>query len=451
MKNRTDLLQTQSAKQLLVMSPQMQKALHLLQLPVLELTSFIEAEMEQNPLLEYAEEPFSINEDCRTAHSLQKEDTDLKNFLENTIAYEHSLFDHLMRQAQERFSSPQDLFLAKMIIGNLDDHGFLSTPLEEIALFSNTTPAELEPLLQQIQTFDPMGIGAKNLQESFLIQLKLQGKENSLAYKIVDQHFDEMLKNKLPLIGKALSVSTKTIFSIIEKEIATLNLHPGATISHSHYQEVVHYITPDAIIDIRDGELVAEINDDKIPSLRFNAKYLELLADKNIPKETKEYIKEKLASGTWFLKNISERNHTLTMILQEVVKKQRKFFVTPKGKLLPFMMKDVAFKLSLHESTIVRAVANKYVSTPRGVFPLRFFFTHGYLSDHGEGISSFTIKEQVREIIEQEDRNSPFSDEMITTILKEKGFSCARRTVAKYRSELGIGNTTERKCHFISD
>ncbi len=432
------------------MSPQMQKALHLLQLPILELSTAIDAEIEQNPLLEYAEEDFALSfgrENIRKSSSLQKEDSDVKSFLENTIAYENSLFEHLMKQAQEKFSSQKELFLAKMIIGNLDECGFLSTPLEEVALFANASKEALEPILRQIQTFEPLGIGAKNLQDSFLIQLKILGKEQHPAYRIVEKHFEDMLKNRLPLIGKAISCSVTKIKTIIEKEIATLNLHPGTKMGHSHYQEVVHYIIPDATIEVRGEELSAEIHDEKIPSLRFNPKYLALLTDNTLAKETKEYIKEKMVSGKWFLRNLYERHHTLNLIIQEVIKKQKKFLLKHDGKLLPFMMKEVAETLALHESTIVRAVANKYVNTPRGILPLRFFFTHGYTTEEGEDISSLTIKEQIQKIVEKEDKRTPLSDEAITSLLKERGLSCARRTVAKYRGELGIGNTSERRSH----
>lgn len=444
---RHQLEHLQKPLQKLILSREMQRALTLLQLPVLELSTLIAAEIEQNPLLEYIDDelPFSFEEDFRKeTHGMQKEESDHKSFLENALAEECSLFDHLLTQASEKFSDKKDLHLAKMIIGNLDECGFLNVTLDEIAFLAKCSITDLEPILKEIQTFDPSGVGAKNLQESLLIQLKMKGKEKGIAYKIIENHFEDMLKNRLPLIAKQFSLQPQKIKEIIEKEIAHLNLHPGQNLAHSHYKEMIQYITPDVTIT---DELKVEVNEEKIPPLRFNSKYLSLLEDKTIPLETKDYIKSKLISGKWLLRNLYERNATIFRITQEIVKKQNNFFLTAQGKLIPFTMKEVSTLLELHESTIVRAVSNKYVSSPRGIYPLRFFFTHGILTEKGEDISPHTIQDTIQEIISGENKKSPLSDEDIAALLKSKGFTCARRTVAKYRVQLNIGNTTERKRH----
>ena len=284
-----DLLQSQKQIQRLILSPQMQQALSLLQLPVLELSSLIEAEMEENPLLEYAEADF-FDMPMRPLSSSSKEETDPKTILENTLSYENSLYDHLMAQAKETFSSEKELHLAKMLIGNFDEYGFFTLPVDEIALFSSTSEKELLAILEIIQTFDPVGIGAKNLQHSLLIQLKAQGKNHSIAYQIIENHFEDMLKNRIPQMGKKLGLSPATVKEIIEKEIAKLNLHPAANKAHGHYREIIHHITADVLIS---DEGTVEINEEKIPPLRFNMKYLSFLKTRPSRKKQKNTSKKK--------------------------------------------------------------------------------------------------------------------------------------------------------------
>ena len=446
MQNPHDLSLSQKQSQRLTLSPQMQRALHVLQLPVLELSALIEEEIEQNPLLEYAEEDFfSLTPHEFRSESYDREENDVKHFIESTLACENSLFNHLMFQLRDRIQTSYERKVGELIIGYLDEHGFLSTPIEEISLFENVDVSTLKSLLKIIQTFDPIGIGAKNLQESLLIQLKMKGKKESLAFIIIEKYFEAMLKNHFPLIAKNLHLSVKKVREIIKEEISTLNLHPARTIGHSQYKDIVDYITPDVTIEVRNDNFTIEINQDKIPKVKFIPKYLSMIEDPQVAKEIKDYIRDKIHSGEWLLKTLDDRHKTLYRIVAEVVKKQRMFFLNPDGKLVSFMMKEVASVLSLHESTIVRAVANKYVSSSRGILPLRFFFTHGFTAD--TDMTSHSIKQLLQEMLAKEDHNKPLSDEMLAMQLKEKGFPCARRTVAKYRMSLGIEGTAKRRHH----
>lgn len=437
----------------------MQQALHLLQLPVLELETIIEEELTQNPLLENSDAEGSISdeeldllcsieEDIRAPSSPEKrEEEDLKAFIENTIAYEHSLFDHLMNQAYETFDDPETRRLARAIIGNLDHDGFLSTSLEEIAGLAGSTSALLLPILQEIQTFDPLGVGAHNLQEALLIQLKGMGKGEGLAFRIVEDHYNDVMHNRIPVIAKALSCSVQEIRTTISQEIAALDLHPGTNQVGGHYQQIVHHLTPDLSITYEEGKFSIEINEEDIPNLRLNRSYLNMLHDNSLPEETRAYIHEKIASGKWLLRNLYERHQTLRRIAEELVLNQASFLSSPKGQLLPLTMKEIAEKLELHESTVARAVSNKYVSCIKGILPLRTFFTHSYTTDSGENISSHSVKELLIHFLDNEDKHLPLSDEILSHMIKEKGIPCARRTIAKYRQELGIGNTAQRRLH----
>lgn len=441
---------SQNVKQIqrLILSPQMQQALHLLQLPILELSTMIEEELTQNPLLERGEEEESRIEvrETRVRGSAEQGD-DLRSFIENTVAYEESLYDYLMSQARETFKEADERNRAQWLIGNLDADGLLTSPLEEIAALGGFTVEELESILKEIQTFDPPGVGAKNRQEALLIQLRSVGKNDTLAFRIVEKHFDDVIHNRIPIIAKALSRSAKEIRSTIAKEISRLDLHPGTNQSSGHYRQVIQNITPDLIILYGEGRFSIEINDESMPNLRLNHAYLDMLNDPSLSDETRSYIQEKIASGKWLMRNLHERNQTLYRIAEELIRSQTAFLADPKGELIPMTMKEVSEKLDLHESTIARAVAHKYISCPRGVLPLRSFFTHAYITDDGENISAQTVKGLLREIIAGENKKRPLSDEAISSMIKKRGIPCARRTIAKYRQELNIGNTAQRRIH----
>ena len=466
--------------QRLMMTPQMQQAIHFLQLPVAELFTLIEAEMVQNPVLEYLQEEeledtepkeweeekgqeeqelvfdehnFEIlkqlDEEFRDyfaesgASTLRRssEEDKRKTYLESSIQDKLSLFDYLMKQAREVLQSTEEMAMAEAVIGYLDERGFLQGTLEEIAHLFCFDPPKLEKVLKIVQTFDPHGVGARTLQEALLIQLRCLNKENNLAYFIIRDHFDDLIHNRIPLMQKSLDCTMEDLRRAIDKEIARLDLHPGT----SYSSEVTPFITPDVRLRQEGEELIAEINDDLITPLKLNSKYLKMLEDPALPADAKHFIKLKILSAKWLIKNIHQRNTTIERIANSLVKRQRKFLTHPEGKLLPLTMKTIAEELYLHESTIARAVANKYISTPRGLFPIRYFFSNTYVNVHGEDVSSKTVKEVLQDIVQNEDKLNPLSDQSISRLIRLKGISCARRTVAKYRAELNIGNASQRK------
>jgi RNA polymerase sigma-54 factor len=369
------------------------------------------------------------------------EDEKYQAFLEQSIRSEASLYEHLLAQAQETFDSEQDRAVAAALIGNLNERGFIETPLEEIAAWHGFEVSELERVLELIQSFEPYGVGARSLQESLLIQLRCLQKRHTLAYAIIESHFEDLLNNRVPVIQKGLDCTATEVREAIEKHIAKLDLHPGVW----HAQHRVQNIVPDVTIDDGPEGLSVRLDRERIPRFGISSRYLRMLEDETIPLETKEYLRQKIQSGKWLLKNIDQRNDTVFRIAEYLVEHQAEFLGRSDGQLRPLTMKAVAEQLELHESTIARTVNGKYVDCPRGLLPLRSFFTNAYTSTEGSAVSSSSVKDLVRDIIGQEDKAKPLSDDAISNLIKQRGIKCARRTVAKYRKELSIGNTSQRR------
>ncbi|PJD96309.1 MAG: RNA polymerase sigma-54 factor [Parachlamydia sp.] len=479
---------SQSLKQTqrMIMSPQMQQAIHLLQLPLLELANKLEAEMAQNPVLELSEESpaedqehnieeeeaeESLDEDFPPERELSFSEKDfeilkqideefrdyfsesgsytaqtaeeekLKSFQMSSIQAEMTLFEHLMNLASQSFTEHHEIDIAEALIGNFDARGFLKTPLSEIALLTTFSIKDLQRVLKEIQTFEPFGVGAQNLQESFLIQLRCLRKEKTLAYQIIDLHYQDLLHNRLLNIKKNLGCSLEKIKDTIREEISKLDLNPGTCFSHESVQTIV----PDAQITEDDGTLHISVSSDFLPPIRLNKRYMHMLEDPSLPFKTHEFIRQHIVSAKWLLRNVEQRNSTIERITSFLATYHAQFFLSPAGQLVPLTMKVVAENLNLHESTIARAVSGKYVETPRGIFPFRFFFTNAYLTSEGTDISSETVRNTIQTIIEKEDKSKPLSDHKISEKLRLSGIECARRTIAKYRGELNIGNAQQRR------
>lgn len=481
-------IQTLKQMQRMIMTRQMQQAISLLQMPAMEIAPIVEIEMQQNPILEYLDddssediesqileeeiEEESLDNDVPAESALKFDERDfdilrrldedfkdyfsesgerevrsvsqrekLQTFLESSITEQPTLFQHLMRQAHEAFQSPEDLAICEALIGNLDQFGFFSTPLKEIATMLKCPLSKLEEVLKVIQSFHPVGIGAVNLQESLLLQLRAQSKQNLLAYAIVEKHFDDLLHNRIPNIKKGLRCTTQEIGEMIDLHISKLDLHPGSQLSRLP----ISYIAPDVSLCQEGDELKVVVNDEIVPRLHLNRGYLKMLEDENLNDETKDFIKKKIVSAKWLLRNLMQRSSTLEKIAQVLASRQHAFFASPNGELIPMTMKEMADELSVHESTVARAVANKYIDSPRGLLPLRSFFTTALITHKGEEISSKTVRDMLKDIVAEEDTHHPYSDEAISSLMKEKGIKCARRTVAKYRAALKIGSAQQRR------
>ncbi len=468
--------QQQSMTQRLIMSAHMQQAIKLLQLPVMELQSFIEEQVVQNPLLEIddkgdespeeliveqdqEEKELEINDndlailtrledDMRDLYAgndampikRSAEEEERKSYIENSIVAVPTLHEELMHTAHESFTKKEEMDIAEILIGYIDQFGFLKTPIEEICLLHNLPLPAVKQVLQEIQTFEPYGIGASSIQESLLLQLRGLKKENTLSYQIVQNHYDDLLENHIPEIQKKLKCSYEEIQKAID-DIAKLDLHPGSHFSSTVKQTIV----PDVTLRLEEDKLIVDVDREWAPSLKLNTTYLHMLNDPEVPSETKQFIKRNLFSARWLFRNLQQRYSTIERIAQSLADRQREFFLKPDGQLKPLTMKTVADELNMHESTIARSVSHKYINSPRGIFPLKFFFTTKYVSDRGDDISSRTVKDAISEILAKEDKQHPLSDEKISAILKERGVPCARRTVAKHRIALQIGNTQQRR------
>lgn len=479
-------LTSQQQLQRLMMLPGMQQAIHLLQMNALELAPLVETHLAQNPVIELnqdeeenedierleeenAEEEEDIQDDPTEEMHFDEHDFDIikrldqdfrdnwieenpyrsknsadeqqQNFIEQSISVKPTLYEFLVTQAHDAFENLNDFAIAEILLGYLDESGYVQTPLNEIAALHEIDEKKLHEVLEVIQTFEPNGVGATNLQESLLIQLRCKNKQNSLASTIVKKHYDDLLHNRILQIEKSLHCPKEKIAKALYHDIARLDLRPGTTYSLQDPQPIV----PDVSIKQDGEELLVGINDDFLPPMRINGRYLKLMRENNLTDETKQFIQQHISSAKWLLRNIQQRNNTLQRIVQVLAKKQKQFFLEPDGKLVPTTMKMVAEEIEMHESTVARAVANKYVDSPRGLLPLRSFFSNAYTTDEGVEISSKTVRDLVQELISKEDRRHPLSDASLATSLKEQGIACARRTVAKYRSELNLGNTQQRR------
>jgi len=472
MELRLEQVQSQVQKQVItiMMSPQMQQAIRLLQLPILELNQKIEEELAQNPVLEEApvEEPPSpeaelspetpaetkevefdkefdiltkLDDEWRdffrqTApyRRRSEDEEDKRAFLERSITRDDTLEEQLSHQMMLSAAGDEQKKLGLFIIGHLDENGFLSTDIDDLCRPTGKSYEEIKEVLEIIQTFDPNGVGARNLQESLLIQLRNLGKEDSLAYRMVERHFSELAKKRFPKIARDLNVSVEQVQDSVQG-IAKLVRRPGRLVGPEHTQ----YVVPDITLRREDGDFEIVVNDDRIPHLRISDFYRKMMSDDNLTSDVREYIKEKIHAGRWLIKNIDQRQQTLYNIAREIVRIQKKFFLSSGSDgLKPLTMHQVAEVVALHESTVSRAIANKYIETPRGLFPLKYFFTTAIETNDGGEVSSRQVKHLLRELVDREDRKKPLSDETLVKLINERGMKIARRTVAKYRKELGI-------------
>ncbi len=458
--------------QQLIMTPQLQQALKILQMPRLELTNAIQIELRENPVLEEvlglpeeewerplegAQEPFAffsskeiplekIPWDYNTTPYYevpQHEEDEDRPSLEQTLSQPSNLTDYLIWQLRLTDLDEQDRKIGMLIIGNLDEHGYLQADLDYIALECNAPLERVERVLKKIQEFDPPGIGARDLKECLLIQVKHMGMEGSLAETIIKDHLKDLEGNRLQQISKTLGVTLEEVVEAVEW-IRGLEPKPGRL----YGSEDVQYITPDVYVFKFQDDYVIVLNDDGLPKLRLSPFYVRSLNNKDLPKEARNYIQEKMRSAIWLIKSIHQRQKTIYKVTESIMKFQREFLDKGMDYLKPLVLKDVALDTGLSESTISRVVTNKYVHTPQGLYELKFFFNSSIPKADGEAVASQSVKEQIRRLIQKEDPRNPLSDQEIVEILFRRGINIARRTVAKYRTELGILPSNRRKKAF---
>lgn len=372
----------------------------------------------------------------------EDEDEERRQRLFDNIVEEPSLQEQLLEQLRLAERSEDVAKAAELIIGSVDESGYLRSNLADLATAAELDVQTMEKALALVQTFDPPGIAARDLRECLLLQLERQGRGKSKLARLVRNHLEEIARNKLPQVAKRMEISVEELNKLIE-EIKTLNPHPGAAVAPNN----PIYVIPEVFVERVGDEFRIVPNEDSVPRLRISNLYLKLLEDPKVPEETKSYIKAKLSSGKMLIKSLEQRQSTIRRIAEVLVSTQYDFLDKGVERLKPLTMQQVADKLDLHETTISRAIANKYIQTPIGLFEFKYFFTGGYQSSGGEEVSSRGVKEMIRDIIAHEEPDAPASDSRIVETLKERGLEVARRTVAKYREEMGIQSSHLRKAY----
>lgn len=472
--------QVQKQTQSLVLAPQLRNSLKILQAPAVELRTSILEELQVNPLLEelaidsisveeYREEPnanepeqdeelvfnaddFSaierMSEDMREHYALENtgqshssEDDERREHFMNSLTTSTSLQQHLIEQAELTDCSDQEREALIYLIGCIDESGFLTETISNIALTSRIPYTSVSKANDTLKTFDPPGIGTKDTQDCLATQLELKGRGNSTAALILRKHFQLLIRRRIPELSRKLGVSAEEVQDAIE-EISTLDPAPGKRFSADSNT----VIEPDVTVykdEYDEWQII--LNNDYIPRLRISSTYKDMLAKGNLSKKEKEFMVERMRSGKFLINSIEQRQQTIERITREILKFQKDFFVSGVSKLRPLTMNTIAQTVSVHETTVSRAIANKYIRTPHGVFPFKYFFTPGYKSGDGEVVSNKSIKDMISHIIEEETPSKPLSDQGIVNLLTEKDIKIARRTVAKYREELGILPTNLRR------
>ncbi len=463
----------------MVLAPQLRQSLKILQAPTMELRSSILEELQINPTLEELpmegvslDEPVSDNGDDGEPDGemdFEKEDFEILNRLDeswrdsiggdsaprtttsddeerrkhffDSFVGEVSLQEHLFSQADLADMDGGDRKALEYLIGSLDRDGFLNDEVGNIALSADLPLTKVKAMRELLLSLDPVGIGAVDRRECLLVQLEFSGKEKSLAARILRDHYPLLLRRRIPELARKFGVDTETIHRALE-EIGTLDPSPGRRFAEDNNRVIV----PDVkVFCDEEGRWQVVLNNDYIPRLRISRLYKELIAQGRLPQKDRDYLREKIRSGRFLMNSIEQRQQTVERIARQLVDLQREFFESGVSRLKPLTMSRVADIIEVHETTVSRAIANKYIDTPHGIFPLKYFFTAGYRTEKGESVSSRSVKDTIQQLVENEDPAKPYSDQAIVEILKEKGFRIARRTVAKYREELGILATNLRR------
>jgi RNA polymerase sigma-54 factor len=494
---KTGLYQGTTLKQEMKINPRLYQAMDLLYMPLLDLQQHLKQELLNNPFLDLVEGDVEEAAEQKEEKEKEKADDEIdweeillngfeaggrreeyeeREYYEPVSVDTRELGDHLHDQLTLLRLSERELLLGEEIIGNISDEGYLECSLEDIVISLNDfcrdsdgwdasrpyTLAEAEGMLRVIQLFDPAGIGARDLRECILLQLrdvvvqdlvKETGEgepplaeveerlSRSLAYRIVDQYFDQLINHRWSEISKELSITPRDVQDAAD-EVAKLDPKPGLKYASGGD----NYIIPDLIVDKIDGEYLVFLNDTSLPRLKLSRTYRDIAKDKKkFVGENKEFISNKLNSANWMIQAIEQRRQTMLKVMNFIVDRQRDFFEKGVQYLKPLTLREVAEVIDMHESTVSRVTNEKFVQTPRGVFPLKFFFSSGLSTTSGEDVSARGIKAQIEKLVGEEDPAHPLTDQAIVNILKDEGIQIARRTVAKYRDQLGILSARMRK------
>ena len=487
-----EIRQVQKLTQQLVMTPQLQQAIKLLQLSRVELEEMVTKELQENPALEEgpAEEAEASGEQPRSetqasvpensselvlnrelsavdkigtldwqeyldTHSnsihgsltaeATSEDGDSPPSWENSLTKKTTLEDHLIWQLRLSKITERETTIGSYVIQNLDQNGYLVLSREEICTATGSSAEEVEAVLRRIHFFDPVGVAAQDLRECLLIQLENLQLSDSLAAKIIANYLNFLESKRYEKLAKDLGVTIDEIADAAHL-IATLEPKP----SRGFEQDEVRTVLPDVFVEKVGDEYVIFLNDDGVPRLRVNSLYRRLAGQEGAAEEqARQYLQEKVRAAHWLIKSIQQRQQTLFRVTQSIFKFQQEFLDHGVSNLKPMVLRDVAEDIDMHESTVSRATANKYVHTPQGLFELKFFFQSGLHSGNGEDVASESVKEKIRGIIAAEDQRKPYSDQHIAAALSNDSIEIARRTVAKYREAMGILPSSKRRQPFL--
>lgn len=464
----------QRQTQQLVLAPQMRQSLKILQVAALDLRATVQEELQSNPTLEELpmddvslekaagkgdndpapdrdqREELDFSKDFQVLEKIGQdwrdhmsdtggvrqntgEDDERRQHFFDSLTSETSLQEHLMQQAELTDCPAPVLEALRFLVGSLDDRGYLTATLSDLALLARLPLETVQEAARLLKTFEPAGIGAENLSDCLLIQLTQKGREKSVAARIIRDHFDLLVRRRIPDLARKTGLAPEIIQEAIE-EIGTLDPAPGRRFADDANRVVV----ADVSVEQDNGEWKIILNQDYIPRLRLSNTYKELIAKGKLSKAESDYLREKLRSGKFIINAIEQRQRTIERITREIIKHQGEFFAEGVSKLKPLTMTQIADIIGVHETTVSRALANKYIKTPHGVFAMKYFFTSGYQSDAGESVANTSVKEMIADIVAGEDPGQPLSDQEIVGLLEAKGLKIARRTVAKYREELGL-------------
>ncbi len=485
---RSGMSQHTQLKQEIKINPRLYQAMDLLYMPLLDLQQHLKQELLNNPFLDMVEddeddEEGTTDESETSEEEQPKEETtdeidweeillngfdaggrpeehEEKEYFEPVTVDRRDLSDHLREQIRVLDLDERQYQLAEEFIGNINDDGYLACSLDEIRRGINEfiekaaeevgrdtedlplyTAEECEAMLVKIQGLLPPGVGARDLRECLLLQLREAGLEQSVPYRLVRDCFDELINHRRSEISKRFGISVTDVQTAAD-EIAKLDPKPGLVYSDSGD----NYIIPDLVVDKVDGAYLVVLNDANLPRLKLSRAYQEIARDKKkFDGENKEFISNKLNSANWMIQAIEQRRHTMLKVMNFIVDRQRDFFEKGVQYLKPLTLREVAEVINMHESTVSRVTNEKYVQTPRGVLPLKFFFSSGLSTTGGEDVSARGIKAQIEKLVSDEDSKHPLTDQAIVNILKESGVQIARRTVAKYRDQLGVLSARMRK------
>jgi RNA polymerase sigma-54 factor len=490
---KTGLNQSTQLRQELKINPRLYQAMDLLYMPLLDLQQHLKQELLNNPFLELVEPEEDEEDDSPEAEAQteeqpaeeqkndeidweeillegfdaggRREEHEEKEYYEPVTAQSRDLSDHLLEQIALLDLTPREGLLAEEFIGNINDEGYLDCPVQEIIDGINAevtkvaeaadeerepngnaplplyTVEEGEAMLARIQDLEPAGVGARDLRECLLLQLKQAGLEQSVPYRLVRDCYDELINHRWSEISKRFGISQNDVQRAAD-EIAKLDPKPGLVYSSASD----NYITPDLVVDKIDGQYHVFLNDANLPRLKLSRAYQEIARDKKkFDGENKEFISNKLNSANWMIQAIEQRRQTMLKVMNYIIERQRDFFEKGVQHLKPLTLREVAEVINMHESTVSRVTNEKYVQTPRGVLPLKFFFSSGLSTSGGEDVSARGIKAQIQKLVDEEDPKHPLTDQAIVNILKDSGVQIARRTVAKYRDQLGVLSARMRK------